>query len=211
MSSDIPSDASIYRWYGSARTGSNIDSGKSREDPAVYMITAVSPIAFPVPSMIPVVIPGMAPGSTTCLMVCHLVAPSARLLSFRPPDIVFIASSEALIVQGSIMNINASPPERIEKPNPRYTTRNAYPKRPITIDGIPARHSTQNVMICVTALSGAYSVRYTAAPIPIGAAVSIATATRQSVPTIAGKIPPSAPPMRGESRRNEISITPIPR
>jgi hypothetical protein len=167
------------------------------------MMTAVSPIAFPIPSITPVVMPGIALGSATRLTVCHFVAPSAKLASRRPPGTALSDSSETLTIHGSIMNMSASPPERIEKPNPRYIARNAYPKSPITIEGMPARHSTPNEMMRVTVPSGAYSARYIAAPMPIGTAESSVTSMRQNVPTIAGRMPPSAPLNLGDSSRNE--------
>ena len=39
---------------------------------------AVSPATLPILRIEPVTIPGMAAGSTTCLIVCHLLTPSAR-------------------------------------------------------------------------------------------------------------------------------------
>jgi hypothetical protein len=57
------------------RLGEKRDVGMTREEPAVRMIAAVSPILLPILRRIPVKMPGKALGSTTRVIVCHLVPP----------------------------------------------------------------------------------------------------------------------------------------
>src|SRR5208282_6360717 len=76
---------SMKRWYGSAITGWKSDVGRNRVEntTATNMIGAVSPAALPMERIAPVTIPGTAGGRTTLRIVCHCVAPSARLPSRR--------------------------------------------------------------------------------------------------------------------------------
>ncbi len=55
--------------------GEYIEVGITREDPAVRMTAAVSPILLPTLNMIPVNIPGRALGMIVFVTVCHLVPP----------------------------------------------------------------------------------------------------------------------------------------
>jgi hypothetical protein len=57
------------------RMGEKREVGITREEPAVRMTAAVSPILLPILSKIPVKIPGNALGSTARVTVCHLVPP----------------------------------------------------------------------------------------------------------------------------------------
>jgi hypothetical protein len=57
------------------RMGEKREVGITREEPAVRMTAAVSPILLPTLSKIPVRIPGSALGRTTRLIVCHFVPP----------------------------------------------------------------------------------------------------------------------------------------
>ena len=58
------------------RLGENREVGMIKEDPAVRMTAAVSPMLLPTLNMMPVKIPGMAFGRTAQVTVCHLVPPS---------------------------------------------------------------------------------------------------------------------------------------
>jgi hypothetical protein len=55
--------------------GEKREVGITKEEPAVRMIAAVSPILLPTLNRIPVRIPGSALGSTTRVTVCHFVPP----------------------------------------------------------------------------------------------------------------------------------------
>jgi hypothetical protein len=57
------------------RMGEKREVGITREDPAVRMTAAVSPILLPTLSNMPVKIPGNAPGRITRVTVCHFVPP----------------------------------------------------------------------------------------------------------------------------------------
>jgi len=85
------------------RAGSNTLSGSLREPPRVNIRAAVSPITRPIERITPVIIPGKALGNTTLTIVCHLVAPRARLPSRYEAGTVFRASSEVLTKVGRIM------------------------------------------------------------------------------------------------------------
>ena len=54
--------------------------------------------------MVPVIIPDIDPGNTTLRMVCHFVAPNARLASLKSRGIVFKASSTETITTGNVSN-----------------------------------------------------------------------------------------------------------
>jgi hypothetical protein len=57
------------------RMGEKREVGITKEEPAVRMTAAVSPILLPTLSKMPVKIPGNALGSTTRVIVCHFVPP----------------------------------------------------------------------------------------------------------------------------------------
>jgi hypothetical protein len=65
----------------------------------------------------------------------------------------------------------------------------AKPKRPITIDGIPARRSTAKFMKDFHREVVAYSARKIPAEIPTGIAMAHEMKTRKVVPTSAGQTP----------------------
>jgi hypothetical protein len=57
------------------RMGEKREVGITKEEPAVRITAAVSPILRPTLSKIPVKIPGKALGRTTLVIVCHFVPP----------------------------------------------------------------------------------------------------------------------------------------
>jgi hypothetical protein len=65
----------------------------------------------------------------------------------------------------------------------------ANPKRPITIDGMPAKRSTPKLIEDLHREMVAYSERKTPAEIPTGTAIAHEIKTRKAVPTIAGQTP----------------------
>ena len=127
--------------------GLHMDSGSPRELPAVNITAAVSPITLPIPNIIPVIIPGIAAGITTLYIVCHLVAPKAKLPSLYDTGTALIASSEVLIIVGIIIKVRVSPPDTMEYFKLRATTKNTYPNKPNIIEGTPANDSVPNLMI----------------------------------------------------------------
>jgi hypothetical protein len=57
------------------RIGEKREVGITKEEPAVRMTAAVSPMLLPILSSMPVKIPGNALGRTTRVIVCHFVPP----------------------------------------------------------------------------------------------------------------------------------------
>jgi len=96
----------------------------------VNRIGAVSPAARPTPRMAPVRMPGVACGSTTFVIVCHLVAPRARLAWRRLSGTVFRASSAVVIITGRMSSPRVRDPASIDDPNCSARTKRPRPKRP---------------------------------------------------------------------------------
>ena len=88
-----------------------------------------------------------------------------------------MVSSVDLTIVGSIIMLAVSAPEISDHPQPRVFTKNSIPKSPYIIEGMPERLSVANLMILVILPCYAYSVRYIAAEMPIGAAIRSAMAT----------------------------------
>ncbi len=111
-----------------------IDSGSFGKKYAapVKRIGAVSPAILPMLRIEPVTIPGMADGSTTCLMVCHLLIPSAREDSRYSLGTARSASSLERIITGRTRRERVRDAESIEGPKPKYLTNSANPKSPKT-------------------------------------------------------------------------------
>ena len=142
-------------------TGSEREEGRKRDEKttAVNMIGAVSPAARPMERIAPVMMPGMAGGMTTREMVCHWVAPRARLPSRRDDGTLRSASSVVRITVGRTIRARVICPAIRLTPRFRYKTRNEKPKRPNTMDGVPFKRSTPVRMIFVTTFSRVYSMR----------------------------------------------------
>lgn len=200
--SDTPSVAKTYKWSGSGLPGSNIDIGIDSDDPTQYMTAAASESALVIPSITPVAIPGIAAGSTTFVIVCHLVAPNPRLPSLYELGIEDIVTSATWNMVGIAMIANTSPPESIDHPSCRNTTKNDNPKRPYMIDGIDASVSAPNRTAFTIGPSFAYSAKYIAAPTPNGVAMSPAINVTYKLEIIIGNIPPDSPESIGDDNRN---------
>ena len=99
-------------------TGSNTESGRNRDEKttAVNMIGEVSPAALPIQRIAPVTIPGTPGGMTTLLIVCHVVAPSARLPSRSDCGIFFNDSSVVRMTVGNIIRARVICPAINETP-----------------------------------------------------------------------------------------------
>ena len=104
-------------------------------------------------------IPGMAAGTMTLIVVCHFVAPRARLPSRRERETLRIASSEVRMIVGSSMIVMVSVPEIRPIPILRIVTKTMKPKSPKMIEGIPARVSVPKRRILTSIPCRVYSVR----------------------------------------------------
>ena len=74
------------------------------------------------------------------------------------------------------------------------TTSTMYTNRPKTIEGTPVSTSTKKRTVCANQLPRPYSTSHTATPIPIGTAITEASATISIVPRIALLMPPMLEP-----------------
>jgi hypothetical protein len=90
-------------------------------------------------------------------MVCHLLAPRARLPKRYVSGTVLIASSDTRRTMGRLISASVRPPARSEKPMCRYKTKNRYPNIPNMMEGMPARLSAPNLTSFVRRFSPAYS------------------------------------------------------
>ena len=153
--------ARMKRWYGSAMTGWNSEVGRNRDEKttAVNMIGAVSPAALPIQRIAPVTIPGTAGGRTTLLIVCHRVAPSARLPSRNVCGMVFNDSSVVRMTVGRIISARVICPASNDTPTLRKRTMKANPNNPKTMEGVPLSRSTPVLMSRVMRPSLVYSTR----------------------------------------------------
>ncbi len=120
----LSSEVGRFGWYTTA---------------AVNRIGAVSPAARSRPKITPVVIPESAWGRTMRRIVCQRVPPNEMLTTRNALGTVRRASSEALIITGSVMIPNVSPPAMTLTPNFMKITKAPSPNKPYTTDGIPAR------------------------------------------------------------------------
>ena len=75
------------------------------------------------------------------------------------------------------------------------------------MDGTPARLMMARLMIRVSQLSPAYSLKYTAAATPMGTEINNATITSQMVPNRAGKMPPAVMPLVGLVNKKSTDTT----
>ena len=114
--------------------------------PATRITAIVSPTARPIPNTTPDTIPDRAVGRLTFLMVCHFEAPSASDPSLYAWGTALSDTSAMLIMVGRIMiaRINPAASTLYPGPSPKLRingTRITIPKKPNTIEGIPARIS----------------------------------------------------------------------
>ena len=127
-------------------------------------------------------------------MVCHCVAPSAKLASFVALGTVRMASSATVIIVGSAMIASTILPARAVSPTGNLNdcckkgTITTRPKKPYTTDGIPARSSISGFKKFRTRIE-AISARYTATAIPNGNESRIAPRLTQIVPNNNGNKP----------------------
>jgi hypothetical protein len=177
-----------YKWYGKAIVGSNIEFGNlgRKKAAAVNRIGAVSPAARSNPRITPVMIPGKDCGMTIFRMVCQRVAPTEMLTTLNSCGTALKASSAVLMITGSVIIDRVKDPARILVPNLRKITNIPNPNSPYTTDGIPAKFIIAIRIALVQRLSGAYSDRYIAAPIPNGTEKMAVPIVSKTVPTIAG-------------------------
>ena len=107
---------------------------------AVNSRGAVSPAARATESNAPVITPGAAAGRTSCSDTRHRGRPRANPDSRRPFGINATAPSVVRVTIGNIKTASATAPEKAEKWW-NGTTRNAYAKSPMAIEGVPTRTS----------------------------------------------------------------------
>ena len=104
-------------------------------------------------------IPGAAGASTTRLIVCHCVAPSAREPSRSPSSTL----AERLFGRPDDRREDHQPerdhPREERIPKLRKRTRKVKPKRPKTIEGVPFSRSTAFRMMEVSRFSRWYWAR----------------------------------------------------
>jgi hypothetical protein len=95
-----------------------------------------------------------------------------------------------------------SPPERIEKPNPKYTENIAFPKSPNTIDGTPESISMDfRIRMMFLLFLSENSDKNKEDARPIGMTTRRQIATIRIVDIMIGNMPPFLPPEYGESQR----------
>ncbi|MNE44985.1 hypothetical protein D3C80_1392500 [compost metagenome] len=150
-------------------------------------------------------------------MVCHFVAPNAKLASLNSRGIVFNASSTETIITGSVNNAIVKLAHRIlgcpqcnspllkaeSIPVPTNWIKNPSPKRPKIIEGTTANVLIENRTAAANfEFSFAYSVKYIAVTVPKGTAAIDITITNIKVPIKAGKIPPLVIPSVGKELIN---------
>ena len=99
--------------------GMNSDVARSGVLPMIIWTAIVSPTALASARITEVNIPGSAAGKMTFQIVCHLVAPSARLASSSGCGTLRIASSEMLMTVGRIITPRIKPAAK--SPNPVLT------------------------------------------------------------------------------------------
>ena len=161
----------------------------------VTMSTAmVSPRALPVPRMMAAVIPEKAEGITTRLMVCHRVAPMARLPSRNSRGTALMASSETEVMVGRAMTARRMDPASQVRPDARSkvtrrtSVRIIRPKKPYTTDGIPARSSMAGLRTLLVREEAISAVK-TAHPRERGMAMAMAPRVTRIVPAMRGRVP----------------------
>src|SRR3972149_9050240 len=105
----------------------------------MVMRGAVSPTALDIARIMPVIIPGRAAGRTWCLIVCHLVAPSAYDASLIENGIALIASRVDRITIGSTRMASVAAPEITLRSRDITRTKRPSPSNPPAIDRTPAK------------------------------------------------------------------------
>ena len=127
-------------------------------------------------------------------MVCHFVAPSARLASRRERGQLRMASSATVTIVGSAIiastGLPASPLSPTGSPKVFWSmgTMTISPKNPYTTDGMPLSSSIMGFSTPLT-FGDATSDMYMAMLMPKGSAKSIANRLTHSVPSSSGSIP----------------------
>ena len=94
------------------------------------MIGAVSPKALAKLIIPPVIQPGRAVGKTTLQIVCHLLAPKARLASLKEAGTDCNASIEAVITHGRAITDKVKMADKSEVLKEKKFTKTARPNMP---------------------------------------------------------------------------------
>ena len=144
-----PSLDKTYMWTAIVLADLNNPFGIFGTEPIVNIRAADSPTILPVDRKIPPRIPSIASGNTTLKIVWIFVAPSASDAWAWSGFTVRIASSVVLIIVGKTIIATVRHPARREycmpRPLPLDDTKNKYPNKPNTIDGIEDRISVENL------------------------------------------------------------------
>ena len=98
-------------------------------------------------------------GSTMCQMVCQRVAPMFQLASRKALGTACSDSRVATMTTGRVMTASVQLAARIDLPNRRKCTNAPTPNSACTIDGTPARLTMATLIVRVSQLSRAYSLR----------------------------------------------------
>ena len=124
-----------------------MEVGMTAAFPVTISTAMVSPTARPMPRTTPDAIPDIEEGITTLYIVCHLVAPRARLASRRVLGQFRMASSATVTMVGRAMMASTILPARPLSPtgSPNTCCRSGTmiisPKNPYTTEGMPFRSS----------------------------------------------------------------------
>src|SRR6185503_19204802 len=161
------------------------------------MMGAVSPAVRLTCRMTPVRMPLIELGKTMDLMVCQRVAPTFQHASRKLTGTEASASLVEAMMTGSVMMASVSEAAIIERSSRAKSTNAPRPKSACTMLGTPARLTTARLMMRVNQFSLAYSLRYTAARMPMGALTSSEMPTSQNVPSSALQMPPFLMPSVG--------------
>ena len=135
-----------------------IPFGSLYDIPNVYINIADSPKIFPTYNAIELNISGSAVRSTIVNNTRKFLVPSANAASLYSLGTFLNASSEVLIIVGSMHIDIVKHPAIIEVFNPHFTQNIEYPKIPNIIEGIPDKMSKENDIVSLNILFFKYCV-----------------------------------------------------
>jgi hypothetical protein len=117
--------------------------------PTVRQTTRINPVRMPLPEF----------GNTMFQIVCQRVAPMFQHASRKALGTACSDSRVATITTGSVITANVQLAARIDLPKCRKCTKAPTPNSACTIDGTPARLTIATLIVRVSQLSLAYSLR----------------------------------------------------
>ncbi len=125
----------------------------------VKRMGAVSPAARETCRITPVRMPLIEFGSTIVRMVCQREAPRFQQASRKAIGTAARASRVLVMITGSVITASVQEAASSERPMPANITKAPTPNKAWTMLGTPARFTTARLMIRVSQLSRAYSLR----------------------------------------------------